>query len=62
MGHPHNALDWLKRHAAAHGRPLREGDIVSTGSLVETRWVQAGDTVAIEIAGLGNVTVLFTAA
>ena len=45
MGHPFEALAWLANHAAASGRPLAAGDIVLTGSIVETRWVQPGDTV-----------------
>jgi len=57
LGHPHRALDWLKAHAAARGRPLQPGDIVSTGSLVETRWLAPGDAVVVSLSGLGSVEI-----
>ena len=59
MGHPFEALAWLANHAAATGRPLAEGDVVLTGSVVETRWVEPGDSVRIEIEGLGEASVTF---
>ena len=59
MGHPFEALAWLANHAAATGRPLSEGDLVLTGSVVETHWVEPGDTVRIEIESLGEAAVSF---
>ena len=59
MGHPFEALAWLADHAAASGRPLAAGDIVLTGSIVETRWVEPGDTVRVAIEGLGETSVRF---
>ena len=59
MGHPLEALVWLANHAAATGRPLSEGDLVLTGSIVETHWVGPGDTVRVEIEGLGEAIVSF---
>ena len=59
MGHPFEALAWLANHAAATGRPLAEGDVVLTGSVVETRWVGPGDSVRIEVEGLGEASVSF---
>jgi 2-keto-4-pentenoate hydratase len=56
LGHPFAALAWLANNLLAHGQMLRAGDIVLTGSLVETRWLNAGDRVAIAISGLGGVT------
>jgi len=61
LGHPRNALDWLKSHAAARGRPLQPGDIVSTGSLVETRWLAPGDAVMVSLSGLGSAAVSLSA-
>jgi 2-keto-4-pentenoate hydratase len=55
MGHPHNALAWLANHLAARGAGLREGEIVLTGSLVQTVWLNPGDHVMVEVAGLGEV-------
>ena len=59
MGHPFEALAWLANHAAATGRSLSEGDVVLTGSIVETRWVEAGDDVRVEIESLGEASVSF---
>lgn len=59
LGHPHNALAWLANHLAAEGRGLHAGQIVLTGSLVKTVWLKAGDSVVMELAGLGNVEVSF---
>ena len=59
LGHPHNALAWLANHLAADGKTLRAGQIVLTGSLVQTVWLNAGDKVLIELEGLGNVKVEF---
>jgi 2-keto-4-pentenoate hydratase len=38
---------------------LHAGQIVLTGSLVKTVWLKAGDSVAMELSGLGNVAVDF---
>ena len=59
LGHPHNALAWLANHLAAEGRGLYAGQIVLTGSLVKTIWLNAGDHVAMELAGLGKVEAAF---
>jgi 2-keto-4-pentenoate hydratase len=60
LGHPHNALAWLANHLAADARGLRAGEIVLTGSLVKTLWLNAGDRAVMELAGLGSVAVAFT--
>jgi 2-keto-4-pentenoate hydratase len=59
LGHPHNALAWLANHLAASGKGLREGEIVLTGSLVKTVWLNAGDDVMMELQGLGSVGARF---
>jgi 2-keto-4-pentenoate hydratase len=59
LGHPHNALAWLANHYASEGKRLRAGEFVLTGSLVQTVWLKAGDKVAIDLSGLGGVTVDF---
>jgi 2-keto-4-pentenoate hydratase len=59
LGHPHNALAWLANHLARQGTALRAGEIVMTGSLVKTVWLQAGDEATMEFSGLGNVQVTF---
>jgi 2-keto-4-pentenoate hydratase len=55
LGHPHHALAWLANHLAAEGRGLHAGQIVLTGSLVKTVWLNVGDRVVMELEGLGRV-------
>ena len=62
MGHPLEALAWLANLRARERHPLRAGEFVSLGSIVETKWIDAGDRVAVEIDGLGRVSASFTAA
>jgi 2-oxo-3-hexenedioate decarboxylase/2-keto-4-pentenoate hydratase len=59
MGHPFEALAWLANNLAARGRGLKAGEFVFTGSVVETKWVNRGDRVEMEIEGLGRVDALF---
>ncbi len=59
LGHPHNALAWLANHLACEGKGLHADQIVLTGSLVQTVWLNAGDKVVIELEGLGEVAVGF---
>ena len=60
LGHPLEALIWLAGSVAERGRSLRAGEFVTLGSLVATRWVQAGDEVRIEVDGLGEARATFT--
>ncbi len=55
MGHPLEALAWLANHCSARGQTLPAGHFISTGSMVKTLWLDPGDRVAIEVAGLGRV-------
>jgi 2-keto-4-pentenoate hydratase len=59
LGHPHHALAWLANHLAAEGRGLHAGQIVLTGSLVKTAWLAPGDSVVMELEGLGRVEASF---
>ena len=59
MGHPFEALTWLANHAARSGRPLAAGDVVLTGSVVETKWVESGDRVRVAVEGLGEASITF---
>lgn len=59
LGHPHNALAWLANHLASQGRRLRAGEIVMTGSLVKTVWLEAGDEATMHFSRLGSVQVSF---
>jgi 2-keto-4-pentenoate hydratase len=60
LGHPHNALAWLANHLAEEGKGLHAGQVVLTGSLVKTVWLEAGDTVRMELDALGSVEAKFT--
>lgn len=55
MGHPFEALAWLAHSRAARGMGLKQGDFVLLGSVVETKWLNAGDDARIEIEALGGV-------
>jgi len=59
MGHPLEALAWLANSLARRGQVLRAGEFVFTGSVVETKWVDAGDQVVMRIDGLGEVEAVF---
>ena len=59
LGHPHNALAWLANHLADEGKGLHAGQIVLTGSLVKTVWLDAGNSVKMELDGLGTVEAKF---
>jgi len=54
LGHPYEALAWLANHQACRGDPLQAGDIVSLGSVVQTQWIEAGDTVVVDFPRLGQ--------
>ena len=61
MGHPLEALAWLANSRLRHGLdPLKAGEFVLLGSVVETKWLQAGDRVRIEIEKLGDVSLSVT--
>ena len=55
LGHPFAALAFLAETLAARGKILKAGEIVLTGSLVETRWLQRSDRAEIAIDGLGSL-------
>jgi 2-keto-4-pentenoate hydratase len=55
LGHPLNALAWLAENLCARGDYLRAGEVVTTGSLVETKWLARGDRVIVAVSGLGEV-------
>ena len=59
LGHPLAALAWLANALAARGRSLAAGEFVLLGSVVQTRWVEAGDLVEVEIEGLGQASCHF---
>jgi 2-keto-4-pentenoate hydratase len=56
LGHPLDALAWLADHLQARGLGLRAGDLVTTGSLVTSKFPQAGNRVEFQVDGLGSVS------
>ncbi len=62
MGHPLEALAWLANSRARHQLgPIKAGEFVLLGSVVETKWLNAGDQARIEIDRLGELTLAVTA-
>jgi 2-keto-4-pentenoate hydratase len=59
LGHPLEALAYVANHLNACGKTARAGEIVMLGSLVKTAWLDAGDSAAGEIKGLGKVSLSF---
>ena len=59
MGHPLAALQWMARLFEDLGKVIEPGQVVLLGSVVETKWVEAGDTVQVDIEQLGRVEAQF---
>lgn len=55
LGHPLEALAWIANHLAARGLGLWRGDVVSTGSLVTSKFPVAGDLLRFDAGALGSV-------
>src|SRR5688572_12596633 len=49
LGHARNSLAWLANQQAVEGKGLHAGQMVLTGSLVKTVWLNAGDSVKMEL-------------
>lgn len=54
LGHPFEPLAWLANNLNQRGTMLRAGEVVMTGSIVATHWLQAGEEMVVEIDGLGE--------
>jgi len=61
QGHPFEPLRWLANHLSRQGETLHAGEIVSTGSLVTTRFPKAGEHYRFTVEGVGSVEVAFQA-
>jgi 2-oxo-3-hexenedioate decarboxylase/2-keto-4-pentenoate hydratase len=55
MGNPLEALAWIANDLASRGLGLWRSDIVITGSLVPSRYPEAGDVVRFDAGALGSV-------
>ena len=56
LGHPLTALAWVSNHLISRGRSLKAGDVVMTGSVVRTHWLNPGDEMTTRFNGLGEVS------
>ena len=56
LGHPLTALAWVSNHLISRGRSLKTGDVVMTGSVVRTHWLNPGDEMTTRFNGLGEVS------
>jgi len=61
LGHPFEPLRWLANHLSSRGETLHAGEIVSTGSLVTTRFPKAGERYRFSVEGVGAVEIGFFA-
>jgi 2-keto-4-pentenoate hydratase len=59
LGHPLQALAWYANLKARQGQALPAGAFVMLGSIVETKWLQAGDEVEVFVEGLGHARAAF---
>lgn len=60
LGDPSVAFLWLVRHLSSHGRGLKAGEIISTGTATDPVPVKAGDVATVSCGELGSATVTFT--
>jgi 2-keto-4-pentenoate hydratase len=56
MGSPLKALDWFIKSRISRGLSIKKGQFVMLGSVVETKWLDAGDIAEVEIDSLGSVS------
>lgn len=52
-------LSWLARHCSLRGKPLKKGQIVTTGSCTGVDYARLGDAVRAEVEGVGVVELSF---
>jgi 2-keto-4-pentenoate hydratase len=58
-GHPKRLLAWLANHAASRGKPLKRGDIVTTGSHTGMFDAPPGSQVTARFEGIGEASLKF---
>jgi 2-keto-4-pentenoate hydratase len=59
LGDPLAAVAWLATAVRDHGRPLRAGEVVLSGSLGPMVTVAPGDAFRADISGVGQVSAVF---
>jgi 2-keto-4-pentenoate hydratase len=55
LGHPLDAMVWTAQHLQRRGRTLKKGELVITGSLITSKFPQAGDQVRFSAGGVGEI-------
>lgn len=60
LGSPLNCVAWLANTFGERGISLDPGDIILSGSLVPLQPVVAGETMRVEIEGIGSASVQFS--
>jgi 2-keto-4-pentenoate hydratase len=59
LGNPLNVVAWLANELPKHGRVLRRGEKVSTGTTAEVYFANSGDRVTADFGELGKAEVQF---
>jgi 2-keto-4-pentenoate hydratase len=59
LGHPLNAVEWLVRKLASHGKGLNAGDYITTGVTTDTYMASKGDRVRADFGPVGAVDLSF---
>jgi 2-keto-4-pentenoate hydratase len=57
LGHPFEPLRWLANHLSSRGETLNAGAIISTGSLVTTRFPKSGEHYGFTVEGIGTTEI-----
>lgn len=60
LGSPVNCVAWLANTLGRFGISLKAGEVILSGSLVPLEPVGAGDTMRVDIGGIGSATVRFS--
>jgi|ETN01SMinimDraft_4_1059930.scaffolds.fasta_scaffold86213_1 2-keto-4-pentenoate hydratase len=55
MGHPFEVVAWLANNLAGRDRGILAGELIITGSIMATRYPEAGDSIVYAAEGLGEV-------
>lgn len=60
LGSPVNCVTWLANTLGEFGISLKAGEVILSGSLVPLEPVTAGDTMRVDIGGIGSASVRFS--
>lgn len=58
LGNPVKAVQWLSQKLASHGKALKKGDVISSGTFIPPIKAEQG-TYTVDYQGVGSVTVTF---